>query len=183
MNRTHFLLILLATLILIGCVESSAPPPSLSPATPTSAELFTLPTITPIPVGATNTSEQATDVPTLIPPSPIPTSAATDARPGESGIAGVVTLGPMCPVQRQDDPCPDQPYSAVITILDANGSVVRQIASDAAGQFAVPLVPGIYTLHPEPPQGNILPRAADQVVTVDPGTFTQVVIPYDTGIR
>ncbi len=106
-------------------------------------------------------------------PSPTPTS----------GIEGAVTEGPMCPgpVSVDNNTCPDRPYQATITILNANNIQVTQVQSDASGIFKVALPPGTYTLQPRP--GNPLPRAADQTVVVTAGQYTQVAIVYDTGMR
>lgn len=100
-----------------------------------------------------------------------------------SGIEGTVTEGPMCPgpVPINNNACPNQPFQATITILNANDNRVAQIQSDADGFFKLPLYPGTYILHPEP--GNPLPRAADQTVVVIDGQYTQVAIIYDTGMR
>ena len=41
-----------------------------------------------------------------------------DAR---QGIAGVVLIGPQCPVQSVDNPCPDLPYQAWIDVRNSSG--------------------------------------------------------------
>ncbi len=97
------------------------------------------------------------------------------------GIEGQVLIGPMCPVVQFGTPCPDQPYQATITVLDANGGQVTQFQPDVRGQFHVPLNPGSYTLRPESPDG--FTRAGEQTVVVSSGQFTQVIITYDSGIR
>jgi hypothetical protein len=109
----------------------------------------------------------------------------TPTPPPNTGIEGIVMLGPNCPVMQEGVPCPDTPYTdAVITVLDSNGHEVTQItAIDTAGHFRVSLAPGTYTLRPEPPPDNILPMAGEQVVTVAAGQYTSVEILYDTGIR
>jgi hypothetical protein len=99
-----------------------------------------------------------------------------------SGIEGLVTIGPMCPVEREDSPCPDQPYEATIVIDDAEGHEVRRVTSDAAGRFRVALPPGTYMLVPEVPESR-LPYAGEQTVEVTAGRYTQVTIEYDSGIR
>lgn len=100
-----------------------------------------------------------------------------------SGIEGSVTEGPMCPgpVPIDNNTCPNQPYQATITILNADNKKVAQIQADANGYFKLPLVAGTYILHPEP--GKPLPIAADQTVVVIDGQYTQVTIVYDTGMR
>jgi len=100
-----------------------------------------------------------------------------------SGIEGHVTEGPMCPgpVQIGINSCPDQPYQAIISILDENNTQITQIQTDVNGSFKITLVPGTYILHPEP--GKPFPHASDQAVVVTDGQYTQITIMYDTGMR
>ncbi len=108
---------------------------------------------------------------------PMPAPAATD-----SGIYGQVTVGPTCPVQQVNNPCPDKPYQATLTVLTTTDhSKVIQFQTDANGNFRVALAPGEYILHPESP--NFLPRGRDQNFTVSPHEFVQVNVSYDSGIR
>jgi hypothetical protein len=100
-----------------------------------------------------------------------------------SGIEGRVTVGPMCPVERVDTPCPDQPYQATIVVLDANAHNVKSFESAADGSFRVALAPGHYTLDPQPANGSPLPAAAPQDVDVRSGAYTHVDVQYDSGIR
>ncbi|MCI0521373.1 MAG: carboxypeptidase-like regulatory domain-containing protein [Chloroflexi bacterium] len=101
---------------------------------------------------------------------------------GESGVEGMVTLGPACPGPvRVDSPCPDEPYQATMSVLDAQEKLVLQFQSDAEGKYRQPLPPGLYTLHPESP--DALPYAEDVPVLVQAGQFTRVDIHYDSGIR
>jgi hypothetical protein len=97
------------------------------------------------------------------------------------GIEGTVLLGPQCPVQTQDDPCPDLPYQAWIGIRRVEGGSVALIRSDESGRFRVGLRPGDYVLQPE--SGDPFPTASDQEVTVVMDVFAEVVIHFDTGIR
>jgi hypothetical protein len=99
----------------------------------------------------------------------------------DSGIEGQVFIGPMCPVMREGEPCPDQPFQATITILNPNGKEVARVESDAQGHFQVNLEPGTYTLRPEPGEG--IAWADEQSITVSTGQYTQVVVSYDSGIR
>jgi hypothetical protein len=80
-----------------------------------------------------------------------------------------------------DTRCQDQPYQAMIAILDMNNNQVTQFQTDKMGNFKITLEPGTYILHPEP--GNPLPSASDQTIIVNDGQFTQISIDYDTGIR
>ena len=101
--------------------------------------------------------------------------------PRGSGIEGQVLLGPMCPVVQQGQECPDQPYEATLTVTSQNGVQIAQFQSDAQGHFQVSLVPGAYILHPESPDG--LPFAGDQSFMVETGSYTQITVHYDSGIR
>ncbi len=106
-----------------------------------------------------------------------PSSTATP----NSGIEGHVTIGPTCPVQRIDNPCPDKAYQATLTVLTPERKKVLQFQTDADGVFQVALEPGEYILHPESP--NVMPHAQEQPFTVEVGKFTTVDVVYDSGIR
>lgn len=108
-------------------------------------------------------------------PTPVPST------PLDSGVRGFVQLGPTCPVQTRDVPC-TTPYVAVLVILDTNDGEVARVSSAEDGRFEVLLPPGEYTIAPAP-GGDPLPSAPPQAVTVVAGTFTEVEINYDTGIR
>jgi len=99
----------------------------------------------------------------------------------DQGVAGLVLLGPICPVQTLEDPCPDEPYSARIQVLTASGAHVTTVRSGGDGRFRVGLRPGRYTLRPQ--SGDPFPTAADEEVEVAEGVFTEVTILFDTGIR
>jgi hypothetical protein len=104
------------------------------------------------------------------------TPASTD-----SGIEGQVFIGPTCPVVQDGESCPDQPYQATLTVLSPMGGEIVQVQTDEQGRFKIPLEKGEYILHPESP--NVLPFASDQTIVVEAGTFTQVTVKYDSGIR
>jgi hypothetical protein len=102
-------------------------------------------------------------------------------QPSDSGIEGIVTIGPMCPVMQANVPCPDQPYQATLTVLATSGKKVAQFQTDEKGYFRFNLASGDYVLHPESP--NVMPSAADIPFTVDEHEFTLLEISYDSGIR
>jgi hypothetical protein len=97
------------------------------------------------------------------------------------GIDGMVLLGPQCPVQRQDDPCPDLPYQAWIQVRRRGGGFVTRVRSGDDGRFRLGLRPGTYLLDPE--SGSPFPSATDEEAVVESGVYTDVVIRFDTGIR
>lgn len=101
--------------------------------------------------------------------------------PTDSGLEGHVLIGPMCPVVREGEECPDQPYQADLTVTTPTGRVIVRFRTETDGTFRVPLAPGDYILRPESP--NVMPFASEQPFTVLPGRFTQIVVSYDSGIR
>jgi hypothetical protein len=102
---------------------------------------------------------------------------------GDSGISGIVTLGPTCPVQREDSPCPDKAYQATLRVVDANGDVVATVKTAEDGTFRVAVPPGTYTVDAGPPHSGGFPVAHPVEVTVEAHGFTEVTVQFDTGIR
>jgi hypothetical protein len=109
------------------------------------------------------------------------TCSIQEAAPADSGLEGQVFLGPMCPALQPEQPCPDQPYQARLTVNGLNGKRLTQVQTDQQGHFRIPLQPGQYVLHPESP--NSMPFAGESVVQVEAGRFTQLRVTYDSGIR
>jgi hypothetical protein len=100
----------------------------------------------------------------------------------DSGIRGIVLLGPVCPTESAEPlPCLT-PYAASLVITDSDGNVITRVESGADGQFEVLLPPGDYVIQPDNgPDGN--PSSIPQPVTVGPDEFEQVEVDYDTGLR
>ncbi|MBI4259066.1 MAG: hypothetical protein HY658_00735 [Actinobacteria bacterium] len=117
-------------------------------------------------------------------PSP-PADGGSPTADGRSGIEGVVLVGPQCPVVQEGSPCPDEPYSAEIRILDqGTQELVETVVSGSDGRFRVALPPGSYLLDPQRPDPSApFPIAGPIPVTVVEGEYTSVTISYDTGIR
>ena len=114
-------------------------------------------------------------------PMPLRTISPLDSAPAESGIEGQTLLGPGCPVVNVDNPCPDKPYQAKITVTSLEGGMITQFQSDENGHFRIVLAAGDYILHPE--TDGRYPFAADQQVKVEAGKFTAVTITFYSGIR
>ena len=109
-------------------------------------------------------------------PSPTPT-------PVQSGIRGIVHLGPMCEDATRRSPC-IEPYSANLVILDASDEVVARVTSGPDGRFEVTLPPGVYTIQPVPPaNGDLFPAGRTISAVVGEEAYTEVGVDYDTGIR
>jgi hypothetical protein len=107
--------------------------------------------------------------------------ASTLSPAADSGVEGQVLLGPMCPVVRLDQPCPDRPYQTTLTVLSPAGNKIAQIQTDINGLYRFALLPGDYVMHPESP--NVMPYAQEQPFSVIADQFTKVDIVYDSGIR
>jgi hypothetical protein len=96
-------------------------------------------------------------------------------------IEGHVLLGPMCPVEQLNSPCPDQPFQATVEVTDGSGRVLASTRSDSSGRFAVDMAPGSYLLRIG---GLSTPRFAKPVsVTVGAGQTATANLTVDSGIR
>jgi hypothetical protein len=104
------------------------------------------------------------------------------AQPG-TGIQGMVQVGPTCPVERINSPCPPHPIAATIVVRDATGAEVTRFHSGADGRFKVDLRPATYSLVGLAVGSSLLPRPIPTSVTVSQGTYTSVNVEYDSGIR
>ena len=101
----------------------------------------------------------------------------------ESGVEGLVLLGPTCPAVQSGTQCPDRPFEADLTILDLDGEEVARGKSEADGIFRIPLPPGEYVLAPEQPFPDLPPFARPIEFEVKPGEYVQLDIRYDSGVR
>ncbi len=101
----------------------------------------------------------------------------------DSGIHGIVLLGPTCPVEQANSPCPDKPMQTEVRVLDEQGTEVAKAHSGADGRFTVPLDPGKYTLVAVLPAGGGSQSAQPVAVTVIPHAFADAKVLVDSGIR
>ena len=115
---------------------------------------------------------RATIVLDLLPPRPAPT-----------GVQGLVSIGPQCPVQRSDQPCPDLPLEATLVLQDASGAEVARTTSSPDGLYRIAASPGSYILVPQPFGGSPLPFAGPLEVTIGIDGWTTLDVAYDSGIR
>lgn len=100
----------------------------------------------------------------------------------DSGIEGTVLRGPTCPVVIENDPCPDEPFSALFHVFSEDGKEVATFRSDEEGHFRVVLEPGHYTIVADESAPLQPPRQA-KTVDVDANEFADVTLVFDTGIR
>jgi hypothetical protein len=103
------------------------------------------------------------------------------AGDGTSGIRGQVRSGPHCPVEVEGSPCPDLPWRGTVIAIDTETGVELTVTTDADGRFELPLAPGSYEVSIVSESSP--PFAKPQTVTVDPGSFTEIAVSVDTGIR
>ena len=115
--------------------------------------------------------------------------ACGDQQPAaepDSGVTGVVNLGPQCPVQSAQDPCDEQAAASVTIIVSEQlpgeayvvGKEVARTATASDGTFTVALPPGEYVVTVE---AGMSCELMDSRVARD--TYAKVDVPCDTGIR
>ena len=114
-------------------------------------------------------------------------AAACDADDARAvTVRGTALAGPSCPVVSEppDPACADRPVAgAEIVVRDEAGEAIARVRTAEDGTFAVSLVPGGYTLVPQPVEGLLgtAPEVEFEIVEgIDPAPLTVV---YDTGIR
>jgi hypothetical protein len=99
-------------------------------------------------------------------------------------LTGYVTFWPVSPVGRAGSQSAPRPAPGVKLLV--SGWAREEIASvttDAAGQFRVDLLPGVYLLEMVPGQGKEFTKDLPATVTIIQGQETHLDIRVDTGIR
>ena len=110
----------------------------------------------------------------------------TGLLPLDSGVEGVVTIGPTCPVESlpPDPNCADRSYTTsiqVISIGSPKSSPFATIESDKDGKYKIMLPPGEYAL--QPVGGSVMPRCETKNITIEPSKVIEVNLSCDSGIR
>jgi hypothetical protein len=105
-----------------------------------------------------------------------------EQTPAGTGIRGSVTLGPSCPVETVNSPCPDTPFRGDV-IATASDGTTTTVTTDAQGRFAMDLREGTYVVIAVAPSGRGPPTPVPQTVQVDAGAYTRITLEVDTGIR
>lgn len=120
------------------------------------------------------------DTPTT---TPVVKSTSTPEVKLNSGIEGVVTIGPVCPVEQTppDPNCAPKTYSATINAINQKTGEQKTFKSSTDGIFKVDLKPGDYALINA--GVGILPRMEDYYTSVSLNKYTEVKIQFDSGIR
>ncbi|MCX6779810.1 MAG: hypothetical protein NT034_01365 [Candidatus Magasanikbacteria bacterium] len=104
----------------------------------------------------------------------------------KSGVKGVVTLGPTCPVERIPPvpACASKPYQTQIQVMavgSSKNSPFTTVDTNASGEYSVSLPPGKYAL--QPVGGSVLPRCETKEITVVKNIVQEINLICDTGIR
>lgn len=104
--------------------------------------------------------------------------------PYDSGVEGVVMLGPTCPVVRDppDPLCADRPYATSILVYRTGAENPYTIGNSGTdGTFRFSLPPGSYTLTAR--VGTPHPSCSETSVAVVPDEYATTTLLCDTGIR
>ena len=103
--------------------------------------------------------------------------------PYNRGVRGVVIIGPVCPVQRipPDPDCADKPYQARLRIKNQAGKAVIDSVVNKDGTFKFDLPPGEYTITNA--NKDTLPNLAPVSFFVEPNSYTEINLQFDSGIR
>ncbi|OGC84860.1 hypothetical protein A3F55_00040 [Candidatus Adlerbacteria bacterium RIFCSPHIGHO2_12_FULL_53_18] len=104
--------------------------------------------------------------------------------PYNSGIRGLVMVGPTCPVVMDppQEECADKPLATLVAIFRESDPVhaVAILESDTEGRFEVSLPPGEYVVG----AGEAtLPMCPQTPATVGPEGYTDILVSCDSGIR
>jgi len=115
-----------------------------------------------------------------------PTAPVTSASQVHGRLSGLVKIGPICPVVRDDTPCPTPPsaYAArKILVMDEQGTkILFTVDIDSQGLYVIDLAPAKYRIDLKP---NGIDRAAElpAVVEIHANSVTTLNVNVDTGLR
>ncbi|MCL4378107.1 MAG: hypothetical protein M1409_06980 [Actinobacteria bacterium] len=99
-----------------------------------------------------------------------------------SGIYGIITIGPIKPVEKVGE-INYKPYKTTMLVKSENElKEITKFSSNDDGVFKVYLKPGSYILEPQKSTSSF-PIAKPLKVEVKEDQFTEVNISFDTGIR
>lgn len=114
-----------------------------------------------------------------------PVTCPQDCSITKGTIRGTVTIGPNCPVERDNVPCPANPEaytSRSIAILDVSGKQIAQTHFDAQGKYSFSVPAGTYTVALTK-NGIETSKEFPATVTVKAQETATVDGSIDTGIR
>ncbi len=101
-------------------------------------------------------------------------------------LAGVVTIGPNCPVESATMPCPTPPDAyamrKVLVYNEAKTTLLFTVDIDSQGLYVINLAPGKYSVDVKK-AGIDRASGVPAVVEIKANTVTKLDISIDTGIR
>src|SRR3989344_4694049 len=103
--------------------------------------------------------------------------------PYTSGIREVVLRGPMCPVVRVGEECPDAPYGTKVLIsrMSTSSEIFATVQSGNDGKFLINLPPGDYVANAT--NEGISKICSPVSVSIGSDEIKNINISCDTGIR
>ncbi len=111
-------------------------------------------------------------------------AAAPAAPPGV--LAGQVTLGPVRPSQRTDQPAPPMPLEAyaarALRIRRADGAAVVRVPIGPDGAYRIALPPGVYVVELAGTGGDRAP-GLPRTIAIHAGEALRLDVRIDTGLR
>ena len=106
---------------------------------------------------------------------------------GQGNLAGRVAIGPICPVEREDEPCPVPPevYAGVDVIVrrKSDAGLVARVDLDDKGRYRVELRTGEYLVTLDHELGIDRGQSPTHGVEITAGQTVVVDFDIDTGIR
>jgi len=105
---------------------------------------------------------------------------------GRGTLAGLVAIGPICPVEQEGVPCPVPPevYASVdVIVREADGDLAARVDLDDEGRFRVDLPVGRYQVTLDHELGIDRGFSPTHEIEIRPGQTTRLDFDIDTGIR
>ena len=105
---------------------------------------------------------------------------------GTGNLQGKVSIGPICPVETQENPCLPDPslYTGhKLIILKNDGTTVKQVDIDGQGNYRTELPAGSYKVDFAPHDIGLPGSYQPPSVEIRSGQTTILNIEIDTGIR
>ncbi len=96
-------------------------------------------------------------------------------------VSGQVLLGPSCPVETAESPCPPTPLSGAKVEIVQDGKVTSSGETDGQGEFTLDAPTGTVTVRAETTEG--LPSETSQTVDLQEDQTATVTLTLDSGIR
>jgi len=100
---------------------------------------------------------------------------------GDATVSGRVMVGPTCPVEVADSPCPPRPANGALVQVLQNNTVVGSDTADDQGNFSIDAPAGTSVVKASWTTG--LPSEDVLTVELRAGETTTITLTLDSGIR